>query len=164
MATYAIVKADGREYKVQKGQLLDLDLRKSAREGDEIILDQVLLISDGGKITLGTPTVKDAAVSLQVVQPLKKGPKVRGMRRSLHATKRRRYGHRQQYTTVRVLDITGASIKRSAEKKDAAEKAPAKEAAAEKAPAKKAPAKKSTRKKAAAKKTKKAPAKKKKAE
>lgn len=105
MATYAIVKADGREYRMEKGDLLDLDLRKNAAEGDKLTLDQVLLVSRDGDVEVGNPTVKGAQVEVEVVAPLKKGPKVRGMVRVLHNSKRRRYGHRQKYTTVRVLSV-----------------------------------------------------------
>ena len=105
MATYAIVKADGREYKMEKGDLLDLDLKKDAKEGDKLTLDQVLLFSKEGKVKVGDPNVKGAKVEVEVVKPLKKGPKVRGMVRGLHSTKRRRYGHRQKYTTVRVISV-----------------------------------------------------------
>ena len=171
MATYAIVRTDGREYKVEKGGLLDLDLRKAAGEGDKIVFDEVMLISDAGKVTLGTPTIKDAKVKAEVVKPLKKGPKVRGMVRGLHGTKRRRYGHRQKYTTVRILDISGVTAKpakkeapkEEAPKKEAPKKeAPKKEAAAEKPPEKDAAKEAAPKKKAAKKKApKKAPAKKK---
>ena len=105
MDLYAIVRADGREYRVRQGELLDLDLRRGVAEGEELVLEEVLLVSRGGEVTLGSPTVPGARVRLQVVKPLKKGPKLRGMRRVLRNSKRRRYGHRQKYTTVRVLEI-----------------------------------------------------------
>lgn len=106
MATYAIVRADGREYKVEQGALLDLDLRRGVAAGDRLVLEDVLLVSQDGNIRLGDPRVEGAQVEVEVVAATKKGPKLKGMVRILRNSKRRRYGHRQKHTTVRVIAIT----------------------------------------------------------
>jgi len=105
MADYAVVKADGREYKVSEGDVVALDYRKNAKAGDKIILKDVMMTSLSGKVTIGKPTLDGASVETEVVEPLMKGPKIKG---NLHITISRvriRYGHRQKYTKVKVTAI-----------------------------------------------------------
>ena len=105
MVTYAIVETDGREYRLHPGEVVDIDYRRDARAGDRIVLDRVLLLCREGEVKVGEPYVEGARVEVEVVEPLKKGPKVRGMVRILRNSMRYRYGHRQKYTTVRVVNI-----------------------------------------------------------
>ncbi|MBN1809825.1 MAG: 50S ribosomal protein L21 [Planctomycetes bacterium] len=105
MPTYAVIKADGREYKVAEGDLLDLDFRRNAAEGDKISFSDVLMTSSDGKVRVGAPTVKGAGVEAEVVSPLKKGPKLIGMKRVLRNSIRFKQGHRQKYTTVRITSV-----------------------------------------------------------
>jgi large subunit ribosomal protein L21 len=105
MADYAVVKTDGREYKVAEGDVLALDYRKNAKAGDKIVLGDVMMTSRGGKVSIGKPMVTGASVEAEVLDPLMKGPKIRG---NLHLTISRvriRYGHRQKYTKVKVTAI-----------------------------------------------------------
>ena len=158
---YAVVKTGGKQYRVAKDDKIVVD-HIEAEAGDSIVLDQVLMMVDGEKVSMGAPTVAGAAVGATVLRQTR-GPKIMVFRRKRRKNFRRIRGHRQDLTLIQITDIAAdgkvkpaAKAKAEAPKAEA-KKAPAKKAAAPKAEAKKAPAKKAATKKAAAKK---APAKK----
>ena len=168
---YALVRTGGKQYRVSKDDTILVE-RISADEGAEVILDDVVMLGDGDKVTIGTPRVDGAAVSATVMRQTR-GPKIIIFRRKRRKNHRRTQGHRQDLTLLKINAIAedGKSLaakaapKKAAAKKTEAEAAP-KKAAAKKAapkaeakaapktaPAKKAAAKKTTAKKAAAKKS-----------
>ena len=170
-AMYALVKTGGKQYRVSKDDTILVE-RISADEGAEVILDDVVMLGDGDKVTIGTPRVEGAAVSATVMRQTR-GPKIIIFRRKRRKNHRRTQGHRQDLTLLKINAIAedGKSLTPKAAPKKAAakteetkaeaKKAPAKKAAAKaeakaapkKAPAKKAAAKKTAAKKAAAKKS-----------
>ena len=155
---YALVRTGGKQYRVAKDDTILVE-RIAADEGAEVILDDVVMLGDGDKVTIGTPRVEGAAVSATVVSQTR-GPKIIIFRRKRRKNHRRTQGHRQDLTLLKINAIAedGKSLKPKAAP---AKKAAAKEEAAPKAAAKKAAAKKATPKaeakaapkKAAAKKT-----------
>ena len=172
---YALVKTGGKQYRVAKDDKILVE-RIAADEGAEIILDDIIMLGDGDKVTVGTPRVDGAAVSAKVVRQTR-GPKIIIFRRKRRKNHRRTQGHRQDLTLLQITGIAenGASLKpkaapakkaapkaeaKTATKKAAAKtaapkaeaKAAPKKAAAKKTAAKKTAAKKATAKKAAAKK------------
>ena len=157
---YALVKTGGKQYRVAKDDKILVE-RIAADEGAEIILDDIIMLGDGDKVTVGTPRVDGAAVSAKVVRQTR-GPKIIIFRRKRRKNHRRTQGHRQDLTLLQITGIAenGASLKpKAAPAKKAAPKAEAKaapKAAAKAASAKKAAPKaeaKAAPKKAAAKKT-----------
>jgi large subunit ribosomal protein L21 len=156
-AMYALVKTGGKQYRVSKDDTILVE-RISADEGAEVILDNVVMLGDGDKVTIGTPRVEGAAVSATVMRQTR-GPKIIIFRRKRRKNHRRTQGHRQDLTLLKINAI--AEDGKSLTPKAAPKKAPAKKAAAKaeakaapkKAAAKKAPAKKAAAKKAAAKKS-----------
>jgi large subunit ribosomal protein L21 len=156
-AMYALVKTGGKQYRVSKDDTILVE-RISADEGAEVILDNVVMLGDGDKVTIGTPRVEGAAVSATVMRQTR-GPKIIIFRRKRRKNHRRTQGHRQDLTLLKINAI--AEDRKSLTPKAAPKKAPAKKAAAKaeakaapkKAAAKKAPAKKAAAKKAAAKKS-----------
>jgi large subunit ribosomal protein L21 len=102
---YAIIQDGGRQYKVQPGQLLDLDYRETPG-GETIRFDRVVLVSSKNGIQVGAPTVSGVAVEAEVVGP-RKGEKlvIQKFRRTKNY--RRRTGHRQIFTRVRISKIDG---------------------------------------------------------
>ncbi len=106
MNTYAIIAADGRQYKVEEGQEIQVDLRDDVEGGATITFDQVLVISDGTNIKLGKPTVAGAAVTAEVISPLEKGDKIFIQKMRRRKNYRRRTGHRQKFTRVKISKIT----------------------------------------------------------
>ena len=155
---YALVRTGGKQYRVAKDDTILVE-RIAADEGAEVILDDVVMLGDGDKVTIGTPRVEGAAVSATVVSQTR-GPKIIIFRRKRRKNHRRTQGHRQDLTLLKINAIAedGKSLKPKAApaKKAAAKKAAAPKAAAKKAAAKKAAPKaeaKAAPKKAAAKKT-----------
>ena len=169
---YALVRTGGKQYRVAKDDTILVE-RIAADEGAEVILDDVVMLGDGDKVTIGTPRVEGAAVSATVVSQTR-GPKIIIFRRKRRKNHRRTQGHRQDLTLLKINAIAedgkslkpkAAPAKKAAAKEEAAPKAAAKKAAAKKAApkaeakaapkkvaAKKTAAKKATAKKAAAKK------------
>jgi len=100
---YAIISDSGRQYQVTSGQELDVDFRE-AEPGEEIAFERVLLVSDQGNSEVGTPTVDGAQVTAEVVST-QWGKKIHVMKFRRRKNSRRKTGHRQLYTRVRIKDI-----------------------------------------------------------
>lgn len=100
---YAIIADSGKQFKVEEGLELEVDLR-DATEGDEITFDQVLAVSNGENFQLGQPTVEGATVSATVLGNTK-GDKIYIQKFRRRKNSRRRTGHRQQYTKVVINKI-----------------------------------------------------------
>ncbi len=101
---YAIIKASGRQYKVEVGTVFEVD-RLDAETGSSIVLDKnVLMIGDGDKITIGKPLVEGASVTLEVKEHLR-GPKLIVFKMKRRKRYRVKKGHRQELTKVEVKDI-----------------------------------------------------------
>ena len=101
---YALVEYKGKQYKAEKGALLQVD-KIDAEKGAKIDIDSVLLVSDGDKVSVGAPYVKGAKVSV-VVEDSFKDKKVLVFKYKSKKDYHRLIGHRQQYTKVRVESIT----------------------------------------------------------
>ncbi len=100
---YAIVKTGGKQYKVMQNSVFDVE-KIEAEPGSTIELSEVLLISDGGSVRVGSPTVTGASVTATVVET-SKGRKVNGFTYKPTKTIQRHYGHRQWHTRLRVTKI-----------------------------------------------------------
>ncbi|RED45840.1 LSU ribosomal protein L21P [Aestuariispira insulae] len=148
---FAVIKTGGKQYRVAKDDVIKVE-KLDAEAGAKITLDQVLLVGDADKQTVGAPVVEGAAVEAEVLDQTK-DKKVLVFKKKRRHNYRRKRGHRQEITVLRVTDIIASGAKKAAPKKAEAKEAPAKKAAAKKATAKKATAKKAAAKKAAAKKS-----------
>jgi large subunit ribosomal protein L21 len=82
-----------------------VDLRELPEGAKQVEFDRVLLVSDEGKVKVGTPLVKGAKVTAEILSPLAKGPKVHIYRMRRRKASRRKTGHRQKYVQVRVTKI-----------------------------------------------------------
>ena len=155
---FAIVRTGGKQYRVAAGDKIAVE-KLAGEAGDTITLGDVLLAGEGDSIA----DAAKVSVSAEIIAQAKSEKVVVFKKRRRH-NYRRKAGHRQQMTLLRITDV-GTGAKKAPAKKTAAPKkeaAPKAETEAKKAPAKKAPAKKAAPKAAAAKKpaAKKAPAKK----
>jgi len=103
---YAIVAADGRQYKVQTGDEIQIDLREGANVGDQITLERVLLVSGPAGVSVGKPLVAGASVAAEVLLGEEKGEKIYIQKMRRRKNFRKRTGHRQKYTRVRIGAIT----------------------------------------------------------
>jgi large subunit ribosomal protein L21 len=101
---YATIEFKGKQYKAEKDVVLTVD-KLDAENGTKIDIDTVLLVSDGDKISVGAPYVKGAKVTVEVVESFK-DKKVLVLKYKSKKDYHRLIGHRQQYTKVRVLDVT----------------------------------------------------------
>ena len=154
---FAVVKTGGKQYRVAEGDVIKVE-KLEGEAGKNITLDEVLMIGDEKGVKVGEPLLEGANVTAEVLEQ-KKDKKITVFKKKRRHNYRRKKGHRQEITVLRVKAIAA-----TAAKKAPAKKAPAKEAAktaapkaaAPKAAAKKAPAKAAAPKAAA----KKAPAKK----
>jgi large subunit ribosomal protein L21 len=100
---YAIIKAAGKQFRVEKGITLQLPLMEG-KAGSKVTFDEILLTSDGTTVKAGTPLVKGAKVTAEIVGPAK-GPKIYVWKFKRRKNYRRKTGHRQHYTEVRITDV-----------------------------------------------------------
>ena len=132
---YAIVEISGRQFKVEKKQKLFVN-RLDAQEGKKVSFDNVLMVNDGTKFSVGTPNVSGAQVDAKVLKHLK-SDKVIVFKKKRRKGYKVRNGHRQAITEIEISDIlTGVSKKASPAKKEAKKAAPAKKEAKKAAPKK----------------------------
>lgn len=101
---YAVVNTGGKQYKVQEGDLLRVE-KLAGEVGSDVSFDKVLLFSDGEKLTVGQPLLDNVAVSGQIVEQ-GKGKKIIVFKYKRRKTYRKKQGHRQFYTTVKIASIT----------------------------------------------------------
>ena len=100
---YAIFRAKGKQFRAEKGKTLRLPLL-GAEAGSKVTFDEVLLSSDGDTIRTGAPLVSGAAVEAEVVGEGKE-PKIYVFKFKRRKNYRRKTGHRQRYTEVRITDL-----------------------------------------------------------
>ncbi len=123
---YAIVEIAGHQYKVQKDQQLFVN-RLQEEEGAKVSFNDVLLIADGSKITVGAPAVEGASITAKVVKHLK-GDKVLVFKKKRRKGYMKKNGHRQYLTELVVESISASGTKKAAPKaKEEAKPAPAAE-------------------------------------
>jgi len=103
MDVYAIIRDRGMQYRVEKGQVVNIDLL-DVEPGSQIELSEVLLIGDGEAVQVGAPLVSGAVVKAEVLG-IKKGEKIIVFRYRNKKRYRRRTGHRQRYTEIKISDI-----------------------------------------------------------
>ena len=140
---YAIVEISGKQFKVEKKQKLFVN-RLDVAEGKKISFDNVLMVNDGSKSSVGTPNVSGVQVDAKVLKHLK-SDKVIVFKKKRRKGYKVRNGHRQAITEIEISDIlTGVSKKATSKKAEAPKKAEAKKTVA----TKKAEPKKASTKKA----------------
>lgn len=106
---YAVVKTGGKQYRVSKNDLITIE-RLEGEAGDVITLDSVLMIAEGAKIEVGKPFVAGAAVAGEIVEQ-GRGPKIIVFKKRRRQNYRRKNGHRQLQTTLKVTDILTGGAK-----------------------------------------------------
>lgn len=103
--TYAVVKTGGKQYRVQKDDVLRVELL-DAKAGDTVTLSEVLMVGGEGAAKVGTPTVAGASVKATVVEQIK-DDKVIVFKKKRRQNYRRKNGHRQNLTVLKITDIKG---------------------------------------------------------
>ena len=100
---YAVIKTGGKQYRVQEGDSLRVE-KLNAEQGDTVEFDQVLLVGEGGDVTVGTPFVAGGKVTAEVAEQ-GKARKIEVIKFKRRQGYRRKQGHRQLFTRVKVTGI-----------------------------------------------------------
>ena len=102
---YAIIRAGGRQYRVSEGQTLRID-RLSGDVGTQVVLDQVLLLGGEDEPRIGQPLVDGARVDAEILNQ-GRAKKLIVFKKKKRKGYHKKQGHRQQYTELRIMKITG---------------------------------------------------------
>lgn len=100
---YAIIASGGKQYRVEPGKVVTLE-RLPGEVGNQVALDQVLMVSDGSQVKIGRPTVSGARVVSEIVAHTR-GDKIDVFKFKKRKKYRRKTGHRQEQTQVRIAEI-----------------------------------------------------------
>ena len=128
---YAVFETGGKQYRASAGDTVTVE-KLDAEAGKPVTFDRVLLVSNDGQVTVGSPLVDKANVVADVLEH-KRGPKLIAFKMKRRKGNRRKVGHRQDLTVVKVTGITTADKATKVEKPKAAKKT-AKKAAKKKEP------------------------------
>jgi large subunit ribosomal protein L21 len=133
---YAVIETGGKQYRVEVGTELEVELL-DAEPGDNITIDRVLLVADGDESAIGQPVVADAAVEAEVVRR-DRGEKLIAFKYRPKARSRVKKGHRQHLMVLRITDVklgdkSAADAKRRADAEAKTERQRLEEAAARQA-------------------------------
>jgi large subunit ribosomal protein L21 len=102
---YAVVKIKGMQYRVEPGTKLQVPLLEN-EAGTAVTFDEVLMVSDGEDVKVGTPTVAGYSVAAEVLRH-GRGRKIVVFKRKRRQNYRRKKGHRQSFTEINITGITG---------------------------------------------------------
>jgi large subunit ribosomal protein L21 len=103
---YAVVATGGKQYKIEEGETLRIE-KINGNVGDAVSFDQVLLVADGDKLAVGQPVVQGASVSAHIVEQGKE-KKILVFKYKRRKRYRRKQGHRQSFTAVKIDKIANA--------------------------------------------------------
>ena len=102
---YALIKTGGKQYRVAEGDLLRVE-KIEGKVGDAVEFDEVLMIANGERVEIGRPILKDSKVVGEIVEQ-GKGEKVVVFKSKRRKGYRKKQGHRQQHTTLKIKEIRG---------------------------------------------------------
>ena len=101
---YAVIRERGKQYKVEPGKSIEIDLKENTKKGDTLELTDVLMVSKDGETQIGVPTVENAKV-ISEVQGHTKGKKLVVMKFRRRKDSRTKQGHRQKHTKIKIKEI-----------------------------------------------------------
>jgi large subunit ribosomal protein L21 len=100
---YAIIETGSKQYKVEEGSVIEVELLKDVKD-NKVSFTQVLLLNDGSKIEVGSPTIKNCTINAEVLDETK-GPKVIAYKYKKRQNYHRKKGHRQKYLKLKITKI-----------------------------------------------------------
>ena len=100
---YAVIQTGGKQYKVKPGEELSVE-KLDGKAGDEIYFDNVLLVSKEDKVTVGRPVLENARVAAKITRH-GRGPKIVIFKYKRRKGYRKKQGHRQDFTAVKIIEI-----------------------------------------------------------
>lgn len=98
---YAVIETGGKQYRVQKGDVIDIERSVEAGDDGEVRFERVLMVSDGEEVTVGSPVVDGAAVRATRLDEVR-GPKVKVFKKKRRKGYKRTRGHRQDLLRVEI--------------------------------------------------------------
>ena len=101
---YAIIQTGGNQYKVSPGDVVDVETL-DVDASDVVLFDQVLAIGEGADVNIGTPNIEGASVSGELVEQ-RRGKKIIAFKMKRRKGYKRKKGHRQNLSRVRIVEIT----------------------------------------------------------
>lgn len=101
---YAVIETGGKQYRVSEGQTIKVE-KLEAEQGSTIALDKVIMVSDGGKISVGAPYVSGGKVSA-TVESHGRSDKIMVIKFRRRKHFRKQQGHRQHFTTLKITGIS----------------------------------------------------------
>ncbi|MCI8284849.1 MAG: 50S ribosomal protein L21 [Firmicutes bacterium] len=101
---YAVLETGGKQYRVQEGDIITIE-KLNVEAGESVVFDKVLAAGEGADIKVGKPYVEGCSVNASVVEN-GKGPKVVIFKFKAKKDYRKKQGHRQPYTMVKIESIT----------------------------------------------------------
>ncbi|MDD3276597.1 MAG: 50S ribosomal protein L21 [Kiritimatiellales bacterium] len=104
MEAYAVIETGGKQYRVEKDTVLSVELLDAAEAGNIVEFDQVLAVSNGSELTVGTPVVAGAKVTASVVENYR-DDKVVAFKKKRRQGYRKKIGHRQGLTKIKIESI-----------------------------------------------------------
>jgi large subunit ribosomal protein L21 len=107
---FAVIKTGGKQYRVAADEILEVE-KLAGQAGDKVTFDEVLMLA-GEELKLGTPLVSGATVLAEIVEQ-KRGRKVIIFKKRRRQNSRRKNGHRQEFTLVRITDIQTDASRRA---------------------------------------------------
>lgn len=102
---YAIIETGGKQYRVEKDDVIDVELLEN-EENSKIEFKNVLFLSTGSAVKVGAPHIEKCAVHGELLKEVK-GEKVTAFKYKQRKTERRKVGHRQRYSRVKITEIVG---------------------------------------------------------
>jgi large subunit ribosomal protein L21 len=103
---YAVIRTGGKQYRVAANDVLEIE-KLDGEAGSTLEFTDVLMVGEGESVTIGSPLVAGAKVTAELVAQTR-GPKLIAFKKRRRKNSRRKKGHRQDLTRVRITDITGA--------------------------------------------------------
>ena len=100
---FAVIRTGGKQYKVAKNDVIHIE-RLAGEAGAQVVFDQVLMVGEGADVVVGAPLVAGASVQATLVET-RKGGKIKIFKKRRRHNYRRKTGHRQLETVLKITDI-----------------------------------------------------------
>ncbi|MBI2087740.1 MAG: 50S ribosomal protein L21 [Deltaproteobacteria bacterium] len=100
---YAVIRTGGKQYRVAQGDIVDVE-KLAGQVGDKVTLGEVLFVGGNGEAKIGTPTLAEARVTAEIMEQ-GKAKKVIVFKKKRRKSYSRKRGHRQQLTTLKIVEI-----------------------------------------------------------
>jgi large subunit ribosomal protein L21 len=101
---FAIIETGGKQYRVEKDDVIDVELLNNSK-GNKVAFEKVLLFNDGKNATVGSPIIESCKVFGEIVENQTKGPKVFAYKYKKRKDSKKKVGHRQKYTRIKITEI-----------------------------------------------------------